>query len=153
MVAMLQVKVAEERADEVAAAILSVVPNAEVVRWAQYKAPKPASTVDEKLAVQCADAVMPSPKAEFRRDALKLIFCSMGTCSFQEGESDPTLRNATGALSKSLRSVFPFYASPIDQLVIRKKTYFENGVYEGTEYYPTQLGKRVREILKERGVI
>lgn len=110
----------------------------------------------EKLAQDVARAVRPRANQTVRLDALKLVLFGGDTFRNQQGEADPGLRNATGALSKALRKFSP-WDSPLDILCERRRETVPNGpfkgMYQGTRYIPTRLGKRVRAILHEQKIL
>lgn len=111
----------------------------------------------EARAVAIAEAITPRPNQAMRLETLKLILNGGDTWFDQQGEPDPALRNATGALSKALRRFAPYEESPLDILCERRREMVPagpyKGRYQGTRYVPTRLGKRVREILRERGIL
>lgn len=118
--------------------------------------PVPHPVVDaefEALAEQIAGAIRPTAKQPMRKEALYMALFGGETLHDQHGESDPSLRNALGALSKALRPIFKFDASPIDNIAQRKKYFGNEGHYLGTKYQPTKLGVRVRDILRAQGAI
>lgn len=109
----------------------------------------------QQLAHKIALAIAPRPEQLARREALRLVLEGGDTFSSQEGEADPALRNATGAISKSLRRFDPFAASPLDLLCERRREVFSRGPskgsYKGMRYIPTALGTRVLQKLRELG--
>lgn len=109
----------------------------------------------QQLAHKIALAIAPRPEQHVRRDALRIVLGGGDTFSSQEGEADSALRNATGAISKSLRRFDPYAESPLDLLCERRREVFSRGpgkgTYKGMRYIPTALGKRVRQKLKELG--
>ncbi|NJO13872.1 MAG: hypothetical protein HC870_01235 [Rhizobiales bacterium] len=111
----------------------------------------------QKLAHKIALAIAPRPEQQARRDALKLVLEGGDTFTSQEGEADPALRNATGAISKSLRRFDPVAQSPLDLLCERRREVFSRGPhkgnYKGMRYIPTALGQRVLRKLKELGML
>jgi hypothetical protein len=121
--------------------------------------PIPASPMREaelqQLAHKIALAIAPRPEQHARREALRLVLEGGDTFWSLGGEADPALRNATGAISKSLRRFDPYAASPLDLLCERRREVFSNGPakgnYKGVRYIPTALGKRVLQKLKELG--
>ncbi|MBY5798973.1 hypothetical protein [Rhizobium leguminosarum] len=116
--------------------------------------PLPSDQDDEfaKLAPQVVDAVRPQPTQPLRKEALLKLLNGHDTFSDQGGEPDPALRNAMGAISKALRSVFA-HDHAMRRLAIPKKTYFPDGTYRGTVYVVTPLGARVRDLLKAEKAI
>ena len=106
----------------------------------------------ESLAQEIANAIRPTAKQPMRPEALRVALKGWDTFWDQKGEADPALRNALGALSKAMRPIFPYDASPIDRLATRTKKFDDKtGHYLGTVYRPTALGNRVREILEAEG--
>jgi hypothetical protein len=83
---------------------------------------------------------------------LRKLLGGHDTFSDQRGEPDPALRNAMGAISKALKSVF-FHDQAVHRLAVPKKTHFPDGSYRGTVYVPTPLGELVRELLKAEKAI
>ena len=92
-----------------------------------------------------------------RLETLEFVLNRGDTWLDQNGEPDPALRNATGALSKALRKFAPYEESPLDILCTRQRHTVPSGPYkgryQGTRYIPTKLGMRVKEILQEWGVM
>ena len=121
--------------------------------------PIPASPMHEaqlqQRAHKIALAIAPRPDQHARRDALRLVLEGGNTFTSQEGEADPALRNATGAISKSLRKFDPYAQSPLDLLCERRRIVFargpDKGTYKGMQYVPTALGRRVLQKLRELG--
>lgn len=109
----------------------------------------------QQLAHKIALAIAPRPEQQARRDALRLVLEGGDTFFSQEGEADPALRNATGAISKSLRRFDPYALSPLDLLCERRREVFSRGpakgTYKGMRYIPTALGQRVLQKLKDLG--
>jgi len=105
-----------------------------------------------KLALQVLEIVRPKPSQPMRKEALQKLLNRHDTFWDQGGEPDPALRNAMGALSKALRAVFP-HDQAIRRLAVPKKTFMDNGAYQGTAYVITPLGKRVRDLLKAEGIL
>ncbi len=120
--------------------------------------PSPARELElEQLAAKIAKAIAPRPDQHARRDALRLVLGGGDTFNAGEGEADPALRNATGALSRALRRFDPFAESPIELLCERRREIFtkgeHKGTYKGMRYIPTRLGGIVHRILKQQGKI
>src|SRR6185295_13833355 len=108
----------------------------------------------DALAAKIVDAVRPTAKQPMRKDALGFALLGGDTFWDQQGEADPSMRNALGALSKAMRAVFPFDASPIDRIARRVKQFHKaDGHYLGTKYFRTALGNRVYEILKAEKIL
>jgi hypothetical protein len=109
----------------------------------------------QQLAHKIALAIAPRPEQQARRAALRLVLEGGSTFASQDGEADPALRNATGAISKSLRRFDPYAASPLDLLCERRREVFSRGPakgnYKGMRYIPTALGQRVLRKLKDLG--
>ncbi|EJN13541.1 hypothetical protein PMI42_03114 [Bradyrhizobium sp. YR681] len=114
----------------------------------------PVVQTDEltELAQSVAAAVRPKPSQPFRKEALRKLLGGHDTFGDQRGEPDPALRNAIGAISKALKSVF-FHDQAVHRLAAPKKTYFPDGSYRGTVYVVTPLGERVRDLLKAEKAI
>ncbi|WOF43182.1 hypothetical protein KNJ79_19000 [Sphingopyxis indica] len=127
--------------------------------FTQQEVPKLPSAEKEfeDRAYAIAKAIKPRPSQPMRREALRMALCNGDTWFDQKGEPDPAMRNATGALSKALRPFAPWEESPLEILCRRQREVVAKGPYkgkyQGTRYLPTSLGKRVREILNEWGVI
>jgi hypothetical protein len=111
----------------------------------------------EERALAIAKWIRPRPNQAMRLETLEFVLNGGDTWLDQHGEADPALRNATGALSKALRRFAPFEESPLEILCERRRQTIGSGPYkgryQGTRYVPTRLGKRVREILQEWGVL
>ena len=105
-----------------------------------------------KLAQKVVDAVRPKPRQPLRREALQKLLSGHDTFSNQTGQADPALRNAMGAISKALKTVFA-HDQAVRRLAIPKKTHFPDGAYRGTVYILTPLGARVRDLLKAENAI
>jgi hypothetical protein len=109
----------------------------------------------QQLAHKIALAIAPRPEQRARREALRLILEGGDTFLSQQGGPDPALRNATGAISKSLRRFDPYAASPLDLLCERRREVYVRGPgkgnYKGMRYIPTALGRRVLQKLRELG--
>lgn|GEM_PF-6388050 len=111
----------------------------------------------EARALAIAKAIKPRPNQAMRQETLEFVLGGGNTWLDQQGEPDPALRNATGALSKALRPFAPWEESPLDILCERRRETVPSGPYkgryQGTRYVPTPLGKRVRQLLQEWGVL
>ena len=111
----------------------------------------------ETRALAIANAIKPRPNQPMRLETLEFVLNSGDTWSHPMDTPDQALRNATGALSKALRRFAPFEESPLEILCERRREVVPSGPYKGryqsTHYIPTKLGKRVREILEEKGVL
>lgn len=105
-----------------------------------------------QLAQKVVEAVRPKPTQPLRKEALQKLLNGHDTFTSQGGEADPALRNAMGAISKALRSVFA-HDHAVRRLAIPKKTHFPDGTYRGTVYSLTPLGARVRDLLKAEKAI
>ena len=117
--------------------------------------PLPAGDNDvelTKLAQKVVEAIRPQPTQPLRKEALQKLMSGHDTFSNQGGEPDAALRNAMGAISKALKSVFP-HDQAVRRLAVPKKTHFPNGAYRGTVYVLTPLGARVRDLLKAEKAI
>ncbi|TMJ20177.1 MAG: hypothetical protein E6G92_10615 [Alphaproteobacteria bacterium] len=111
----------------------------------------------EDRAQAIAKWIRPRSNQPMRLETLEFVLNGGNTWFDQNGESDPALRNATGALSKALRKFAPWQESPLEILCDRQRVMVSNGPfkgrYQGTRYSPTPLGRRVRDILTEWGVL
>jgi hypothetical protein len=111
----------------------------------------------EARALAIAEAIKPRANQRMRLEALEIVLNGRDTWFDQSGEPDLALRNATGALSKALRRFAPWTDSPLEILCERRRMMVpdgpQKGRYQGTRYIPTRLGHRVREILRERGIM
>ncbi|CAK7260911.1 MULTISPECIES: hypothetical protein [Shinella] len=105
-----------------------------------------------QLAQKVVEAVRPKPTQPLRKEALRKLLGGHDTFTNQGGEADPVLRNAMGAISKALRTVFA-HDQAVRRLAIPKKTQFPDGTYRGTVYSVTPLGARVRDLLKAEKAI
>jgi hypothetical protein len=118
--------------------------------------PVPLPPVQDDELVQLAQAVVvavrPKPSQPLRKEALRKLLGGHDTFSDQRGEPDPALRNAIGAISKALKSVF-FHDQAVHRLAVPRKTHFPDGSYRGTVYDLTPLGELVRELLKAEKAI
>jgi hypothetical protein len=113
---------------------------------------KPQSVDADELANKVVAAVRPKSNQTMRKEALRKLLSGHDTWLDQQGEPDPALRNAMGAISKSLKSVFPA-GDGMRRLAKPQKTWFDDGRYRGTSYAITPLGERVRNLLKAEGSI
>src|SRR5689334_12647791 len=75
----------------------------------------------EAHAHAIAEAIKPRPNQPMRLETLELILNGGDTWFDQQGEPDPALRNATGALSKALRRFAPWDPSPLEILCERRR--------------------------------
>ena len=111
----------------------------------------------EARAQAIARTIRPRANQPMRLDALKAVLTGHNTWFDQQGDPDPALRNATGALSKALRKFAPYDESPLEILCVRRRETVPTGPYkgryQGTTYEVTKLGARVRDILKEMGIL
>lgn len=117
--------------------------------------PLPAVQDDDELrqlAQSVVAAVRPRPSQPLRKEALRKLLGGHDTFSDQRAEPDPALRNAMGAISKALKSVF-FHDQAVHRLAVPRKTHFADGSYRGTVYDLTPLGELVRELLKAEKAI
>ena len=105
-----------------------------------------------QLAQKVVEAVRPKPTQPLRKEALQKLLSGHDTFTNQGGEADPALRNAMGAISKALRSVFA-HDHAMRRLAIPKKAHFPDGAYRGTVYILTPLGARVRDLLEAEKAI
>jgi hypothetical protein len=114
----------------------------------------PAQNDDElkELAKTVVAAVRPKPTQPLRKEALQKLLRGHDTFFDQQGEPDPALRNAMGAISKALKSVF-FHDQAVQRLAVPKKTHFSDGKYRGTVYVVTPLGALVRDLLRAEKAI
>ncbi len=116
--------------------------------------PQPVPTAYAPSLVEAiAEAIRPTAKTPSRREALDFALRYGDTFSHSHGAADHNLRAALGALSKSLRKVFPHDASPIDRLAVREKQFFNEGPYRGTVYKRTPLGTLVLNLLQSKGLV
>jgi hypothetical protein len=136
-------------------ALEPVVPQGTITLYESKPLPQPPSAEDvalEALAKKVADAIRPTAKQPMRIEAIRAALGGWDTFHDQEGEVDPALRNALGALSKAMKQVFPNDSSPIERIATRKR-FSDKGGYLGTRYHATPLGVRVRKILEADGSI
>jgi hypothetical protein len=105
-----------------------------------------------ELAKAVVAAVRPKPTQPLRKEALQKLLSGHDTFSDQGGQPDPTLRNAMGAISKALKSVF-VHSHAVRRLAVPKKKHFADGTYRGTVYDLTPLGELVRDLLKAEKAI
>jgi hypothetical protein len=154
---VIQVECEEERVTEILEAVKSLARNPRI--FVPQRVPQLPSTkrAFEARAQQIAMAIRPRPNQPMRREILEFVLSGSDTWSDQGGEPEPALRNATGALSKALRPFAPWDESPLEILCDRHRETVPSGPYkgryQGTRYIPTPLGRRVREILQEWGVL
>ena len=110
----------------------------------------------EERAQKIAEAVRPNGNQPMRKEALEAVLLGHDTFWDQQGTPDPALRNAVGAFSKALKP-FSIFTSPLDLICTRVKHYDTTGPFKGkylgTRYVRTALGTRVRDILKQKGVL
>lgn len=156
--AMVQFEVQDDNLVEALDAIRCVSPTNLRVFAQKPIPPSPMREAElQQLSHKIAMAIAPRPDQHARRDALRLILGGGDTFSSQEGEADPALRNATGAISKSLRRFAPYTDSPLELLCERRREVFargrDKGVYKGIRYIPNALGRRVFQKLKDLGKI
>ena len=154
---ILQVECEEAKIVEVLEAIKTLTRNPKI--YASVSVPKlPSNTQEfETRALAIVEAIKPRPNQPMRKEILEFVLNGNDTWMGQGGEPDPALRNATGALSKALRRFDPWSSSPLEILCERRREMVQagpyKGRYQGTRYIPTKLGRRVRDILVERGVL
>jgi hypothetical protein len=154
---MIQIECSDDRVVEILEVIKSLSRNAKIF------SPEPVPSLPsdqeafETRAWAIAKAIKPRPNQPMRSETLERVLCGGDTWFDQQGEFDPALRNATGALSKALRPFAPWTDSPLEILCERRRETIasgaEKGRYQGTRYVPTRLGQRVREILQEWGIL
>jgi hypothetical protein len=154
--ATVQFDISDEKLVDVLDAIRRFGPGGLRIFGARPVPPSPMREAElQQLAHKIALAIAPRPEQQARRAALRLVLEGGNTFASQEGEADPALRNATGAISKSLRRFDPYAASPLDLLCERRREVFSRGPakgnYRGMRYIPTALGQRVLRKLKELG--
>ncbi|MBX5249976.1 hypothetical protein HJC03_06115 [Rhizobium sp. NLR4b] len=150
---LLAIKVESSNVAAILSAISALVPPQQIELYDLVQPPKsPADDGLEELARKVALAVRPTATKPMRREALQKLARGHDTFCDQSGEADPALRNAMGAISKDLRSVFS-HEKPIQRLAISRKTRMADGSYKGTVYDVTPLGARVFELLKSEGHI
>lgn len=104
------------------------------------------------LAREIAEKIKPSGKQTMRLEALDAALNGYDSFEDQQGEKNDSMRVALGALSKALRP-FSNSSSPIELIADRTKRYSQEGTYLGTKYTPTDLGKRIHQILVDEGVL
>lgn len=156
---MIQFECLDDRIVEALEAIKGIAVGQTTKIWTRLAIPNLPS--DEKAfeerAQAIAGAIKPRPNQKMRLEALRYVFNESNTFWAQQGEPDPALRNATGALSKALRRFAPYYDSPMEIICERRREIHSGGplkgTYQGIQYVLTKLGKRVRDILKEWGEI
>jgi hypothetical protein len=154
----LLIKTQSKAVPEILSAIQAIVPLTEITLLEEEPLPPPADQAKkdfEELAQRVATKIRPKANQKMRSEANQFVL--MGKDTFKVGlldsfaGDDPSLRNALGALSKSLRSIFQWEQSPLDKIARREKHFHKDGSYLGTRYVPTKLGIRVREILEANG--
>lgn len=109
--------------------------------------PTEASGVDPELVEQVVKIVRTAPQR-----VLSGLLHGDDSWSMSRGDSKFSIRPETIALSRRLKPIFPYLASPIDALVVRQREYFAEGGYKGIRYIPTPLGAAVREALKAENI-
>lgn len=151
---LLTAYVPESAAKDVLHALAPFVPPTGIKLFqAVTLAPEEEKTSEfEELAKKVVDAVRPKPTQPIRKEILSKMLNGHDTFLNQRGEADPALRNGVGAISKALKSVF-LHDQAVRRIAVPKKTFFDNGIYKGTIYALTPLGKRVRELLVAEGAI
>jgi hypothetical protein len=154
---VLQVECDQERLTEVLEALQSLTRNPKIFLPGNLPDLPSAKREFEARALAIAKAIKPRPNQRMRQETLEFVLGGGDTRIDQQGEPDPALRNATGALSKALRRFAPWDESPLEILCERRRETVPSGPYkgryQGTRYIPTRLGKRVREILQEWGIL
>lgn len=154
---IIQVECDEGKVVEILEAIKSLGKNPKIFSTAPLPKLPSAQKEFEARAQSIAKAIKPRPNQTMRLETLEFVLNGGDTWRDQKGESDPALRNATGALSKALRRFAPYSESPLEILCDRRRETIAKGPfkgrYQGTRYVPTMLGKRVREILQEWGIL
>jgi hypothetical protein len=154
---MIQIECGDDRLIEILEAIRTLSRNVKI--FSPIEMPNLPSDQKEfdARALAIAQAIKPRPNQEMRLETLELVLGGGDTWFDQKGERDPALRNATGALSKALRRFAPYSDSPLEILCERRREIVPTGPYkgryQGTRYVPTRLGRRVREILQEWGIM
>lgn len=150
---LLAIKVVPSNLTAVLKAIEALVPSQNIELYEPAAIPKPPTDdgLDE-LAKKVVTAVRPKPTQPMRREALQKLARGHDTFFDQGGEPDAALRNAMGAISKALRSVFG-HDQAIRRLAIPRKTFMADKSYQGTVYDVTPLGARVFALLKAEGSI
>jgi hypothetical protein len=154
----IQIDCDESRLIDLLEAVKHLIRGAPHIFTAQPAPKLPSDQKDfEDRAQAIAKAIKPRPNQPMRLEALRIVLGGGDTWFDQKGEPDPAMRNATGALSKALRSFAPFEESPLEILCRRQREVVAKGLhkgkYQGTRYITTKLGDRVREILCEWGVL
>ena len=154
---VVQVECDDEKVVEVLEAVIGLSRNAKI--FAIEKAPVSPSAKKEfeDRAIAIAKWIKPRANQPMRLETLELVLSGGDTWFDQNFEPDSALRNATGALSKALRKFAPWDESPLEILCDRQRVMVPEGPfrgrYQGTRYLLTPLGKRVRDILVESGVL
>ncbi len=113
----------------------------------------PKNDTDLDLARKIAEAIRPSGKQTMREEALRAALGGYNSFYAQQGGPDTGMRVALSALSKALRPFVQFYASPMDLIAVRVRQYSDEGMYQGTTYSCTPLGKLVRKELQNMKVL
>lgn len=154
---MIQFECEAEQVPEVLEALKSRARNPRIFSPQKLPELPSAKREFEARAQAIAKRIKPRPNQAMRQETLEFLLSGGNTWLDQQGEPDPALRNATGALSKALRPFAPFEESPLEILCERRRETVPSGPYkgryQGTRYVPTRLGKRVREILQESGIL
>jgi hypothetical protein len=156
---MIQFECANDKIVDALEALKGIASGQTTKIWTPMKIPVLAADLQafEQKAQAIAAAIKPRPNQKMRAEALRYVFNESNTYWAQQGDPDPALRNATGALSKALRRFAPYHESPLDIVCERRREVFDKGpmkgTYQGVQYVLTKLGKRVRDILKELGII
>jgi hypothetical protein len=144
----LNIEIAEQHLKAALGALAPFAPPESIKLYQQIPCPGGENDQEEHQFAQIvAKAIRPQPNQPMRKEALQKLLGGHDTFTDQKGEPDPALRNAMGAISKALKSVFS-HDKAIQRLAIPKKTYFDDGHYMGTIYLLTPLGAKVRDILK-----
>lgn len=155
--AILQVEVDRAKIEAALSAILPFA-TAEPKLYDQLALPTAVPEADDldALAHKIADAIRPTGNQAMRSEALRATLIGHDTFHDQAATPDPALRNAVVALSRALRP-FSIFDSPLDLICSRHKDYFADGPckgrYRGIRYVPTELGQRVRTVLKSSGAL
>lgn len=153
---MIQLSLEPAAVPHVLKAVAPFVTPENIQLFSSVEPPKPEGPDPGQLALakQIADLLRPTGNQSMRLAALGAIFGGYDTFFDEHGEANPSMRNAIGAASKSLRPLFKYEDSPLERLVRRRKHY-EPGTtnYLGTRYELTALGLLVRKVLMDEGVI
>lgn len=154
---VIQIECEKHRIVEVLEAVKPLSRNAKIFSLEPLPKLPSAQKEFEARALAIAHAIKPRPNQLMRLETLEFVLKGGDTWLDQNGEPDPALRNATGALSKALRPFAPWDDSPLEILCERRRVTIASGPYkgryQGTRYVPTRLGGRVREILQELGIL